>query len=76
MSEQGEPPLKDRGTCTAPLSEANLEIHVEERIEERMALSHLWRIEDGEVVPTERAGASLWRVVKDAVAESGWRIVR
>ena len=63
-----------------PLSERDLETHVEQRIAERMALTHLYRIEQGEngpcAVPRGQAAASIWRVVQDAVREAGGRIVR
>lgn len=63
-----------------PLSEEKLELLVEQRIQERANLGHLYKIEDGSEGPeasfTPRAAASLWRVVQDAVREAGWRIVK
>lgn len=63
-----------------PLSEEKLERHVEQRIQERANLGHLYRIEDGhdgpEAMLTGRAAASLWRAVQDAIREAGWRITR
>lgn len=71
---------RDTNSTTKPLSEEKLELHVEQRIQERANLGHLYRIEDGpdgpEVMLTGRAAASLWRCVQDAVREAGWRIVK
>lgn len=65
---------------TRPLSEEKLELHVEQRIQERANLGHLYKIEDGPEGPeasfTPSAATSLWRVVQDAVREAGWRIVK
>ncbi len=62
------------------LAESQMHSHVEQRIQERMNLGHLYRIEQGDEGPegccSPRAAASVWRVVLDAVREAGWRIVR
>ena len=57
------------------LTEARMHMHVEQRIHERLNLSHLWRVEDGEAVAADGAAASVWRVVQDAVREAGWKMV-
>lgn len=66
-------------TIIQPLSEEKLQTHVEQRIQERADLGHLYRIEDGpdgpEAMLTGRAAASLWRAVQDAIREAGWRII-
>jgi hypothetical protein len=63
-----------------PLSVEKLDIHLEQRIQERLNLGHLYQIEDSEDGPeaccTGRAAASIWRVVQDAIREAGWKIVK
>jgi hypothetical protein len=62
-----------------PLLRRDLDVHVEQRIKERMDLSHLYLIEPGpdgpEACATEAAAASIWRVVQDAIQEAGWRCI-
>lgn len=61
-------------------TEAVMQAHVEQRIQERLNLGHLYCVEDGEDGPeascTGPAAASVWRVVLDAVREAGWRVTK
>jgi hypothetical protein len=70
-------PDKTEDSCH-PLSEEKLARYVEQRIQERANLGHLYQIEDGpdgpEAAFTDCAAASLWRVVQDAIREAGWKI--
>jgi hypothetical protein len=70
----------DIDKTTRTLTEIQMHAHVEQRIQERMNLSHLYRIEQGEDGPqavcTGCAAASIWRVVLDAVREAQWRITK
>jgi hypothetical protein len=59
----------------------DMDAHVEQRIQERLNLSHLWEIETDEdgypqASATPKAAASLWRVVQDAVREAGGAIIK
>jgi hypothetical protein len=59
-------------------STEKLKRYVEQCIQERANLGHLYQIEDGpdgpEAALTDCAAASLWRAVQDAIREAGWRI--
>ena len=63
-----------------PLSEEKLGLLIEQRIQERANLGHIYSIEEGpegpDAVFNDRAAASLWRAVQDAIREAGWRILR
>ena len=63
-----------------PLSEAQLHTHVEQRIQERANLGHLYVIEQAEDGPVAvlrgNAAASILRVVLDAVREAGWKVTK
>ena len=53
-------------------------VHVEQRIQERCNLGHLYMIEQSDDGPvacmTDEAAASIWRAVYGAIKEAGWRI--
>lgn len=70
--------MDDKSKTTAPLPRHNLNLHVAQRIKERMELGHLYLVEPGpdgpEASATGAAPASIWRVVQDAIQEAGWRI--
>lgn len=64
------------------LTQEKLDLHVEQRIGERANLRHNMTIEHDEeddaprACLTGRAPASIWRAVREAIDEAGWRIVR
>jgi hypothetical protein len=61
----------------APWPRAKLDLHVTQRIRERVDIAIKRKVmPDGEVVYLLRAGgeAMLWQVVLQAIADAGWHI--
>lgn len=64
---------------TLPLRTDQLDSHIEQAIWERGSMRHNYQIEmidgepEGSMLP--RAAASIWRCVREAIEEAGWRII-
>ncbi len=70
---------RDPRTVTT-LTETQMHAHIEQRIQERANLGHLYVIEQSDDGPVGvfrgNAAASILRVVLDAVREAGWRVTK
>jgi hypothetical protein len=72
--------MTNNSKTTGPLGPDALNYHVMQAIKERLDLGHLYDItleEDGhEASCRPDAAASVWRAVRYALHDAGWRIVQ